>query len=170
MWLLQPFCLKQADYWRMALRLLDMCLSVGWQSSREQITIDHETPFSYCLSHDFKHSVTEIMHLLHIGCSSSKSKFVIVIIVINLLRSWVIKETLILWGILIPFEQYEKKLQRANWSATGGLDPATLFSQVNNLITIANQILSRTALRAAVLSLTNEMSIGIIWCQFWIFF
>ena len=108
MWLLQPFCLKRADYWRMALRLLDMCLSVGWQSSREQITIDHETPFSYCLSHDFKHSVTVIMHLLHVRCSSSKSKFVIVIIVINLLRSWVIKETLILWGILIPFEQYEK--------------------------------------------------------------
>ena len=168
MWLLQPFCLKRADYWRMALRLLDMCLSVGWQSSREQITIDHETPFSYCLSHYF--SVTVIMHLLHVGCSSSKSKFGIVIIVINLLRSWVIKETLILWGILIPFEQYEKKLQRANQSATGGLDPATLFSQVNYLITTANQILSGTVQRAAVLSLTNEMSIGIIWCQFWIFF
>ena len=111
-----------------------------------------------------------IMHILHIGCSSLKSKFVIVIMVINLLRSWVIEETLILWGILIPFEQYEKKLQRANQSATGGLDPATLFSQVNNLITIANQILSGSVLRAAVLSLTNEMSIGIIWCQFWIFF
>ena len=170
MWLLQPFCLKRADYWRMALRLLDMCLSVGWQSSREQITIDHETPFSYCLSHDFKHSVTVIMHLLHIGCSSSKSKFVIVMIVINLLRSWVNEETLILWGILIPFEQYEKKLQRANQSATGGLDPATLFSQVNNLITLANQSLPKTGLRAAVLSLTHEMSIGKIWCQFWNFF
>ena len=111
-----------------------------------------------------------IMHILHIGCSSLKSKFVIVIMVINLLRSWVIEETLILWGILIPFEQYEKKLQRANQSATGGLDPATLFSQVNNLITLANQSLSKTGLRAAVLSLTHEMSIGKIWCQFWNFF
>ena len=59
-----------------------------------------------------------------------------------------------------PMNNMEKKLLRANQRAMGGLDPATLFSQVSNLITLANQLLSRTGLRAAVVFLTNKMSIA----------